>query len=454
MAIRVVVQIRFIILFKNYSNTVVPSIHILTPLRIMPTSQTDQKQRWSKETLERYEPIKELGRGGFASVILAKRKDICTGKTKGHNLVAVKQANAKTNVQSNYAGREVFILREISHPNIMKLIEYWEQKNSTDSEPSVTMILSYGGDKTLEYLLKKTGAPSLTFSRAIISQLVDAVAYLHSHAIIHRDIKPDNVVIKGINLADDSIFDDDSCSNIPWGDLRKKWHLTLVDFGFARALAPSDLNMGSRNQEVKSFSNTSSINDIMIQKSGKEKKHKKKPDRSNLDSRNISHHNVLNLSALGNRFYAAPEVKNNVRENKKFITPKQRQLDVTLSRFVSNYGMIADAFSVGATARYIFTGVRPEDSVDEFIASYYSPINKLIRSIKKKSRKKSTTKKRKKTYRSGSDIPNDALTLIRSMTNPNMEDRTSVRDARLTQYIDEVLDDHYFQKHISFLKNL
>jgi hypothetical protein len=42
------------------------------------------------------------------------------------------------------------------------------------------MTVSYARGRTLHYLLKNVGAPSLTFSRVVIAQLVDAVSHLHS----------------------------------------------------------------------------------------------------------------------------------------------------------------------------------------------------------------------------------------------------------------------------------
>lgn len=132
---------------------------------------TTLNPKWPEQALQKYKPLKELGRGGFACVFLAQKR-------RGHdtNLVAMKQVRAQTNTQSNYAHREIYILRELSHPNIMKLIEHWEP----DDNNVMTMAVSYAEGRTLDYLLEKAGAPSLTFCRVVIAQLVDAVAYLHS----------------------------------------------------------------------------------------------------------------------------------------------------------------------------------------------------------------------------------------------------------------------------------
>ncbi len=130
---------------------------------------------WPKEVIDRYEPVRRLGRGAFATVVLAKRKLVNEGIDA--ELVAIKMVKARTNTQTQYAHREMYILRELNHPNIVKLIETWEPQ---DSIFSATMVLSNAEGRTLDYLLVNVGAPSLTFGRVVMAQLVDAVAYLHS----------------------------------------------------------------------------------------------------------------------------------------------------------------------------------------------------------------------------------------------------------------------------------
>lgn len=230
--------------------------------------------------------------------------------------------------------------------------------------------------------------------------------------------------MKGIDLNDDSIFDEKENMDFSWPMLRKKWHVTLIDFGFARALGPEDI--------------------------GKEQKPPKAPKSVTKRSRKIIHRtasrNMMDMSALGHRVYAAPEVKNRVHE-----TPLERschlQVNNTLSHYVSGYGMIADAYSVGCTARYILTGVPPEDNVDQVIANYNNPVSKLLRKVKKKSNKH----QRKKTYRSGAHLPQSGLDLIKGMTQAEAEKRMSVRDARSSAYVDEVMEKHNYQKELSFL---
>jgi serine/threonine protein kinase len=129
---------------------------------------------WPSEVRKRYEFVGALGKGGFATVSLAKRR---FDSTEIPDMVAIKLVNAKSNTENNYAHREVHILQELRHSNVVELIEYWEHDRSTDA---VAMVLTYAKGKTLEFVLKNVGVPSLSFCRVVIAQLVDAVAYLHS----------------------------------------------------------------------------------------------------------------------------------------------------------------------------------------------------------------------------------------------------------------------------------
>jgi serine/threonine protein kinase len=304
------------------------------------------------------------------------------------------------------------------------------------------MALSYAKGPTLAVLLKIGGKLNLNFARIVAAQLVDAVTYLHSRAVIHRDIKPDNIVVSGANREQDEIWDDDSEDKNPdFGALLTKWHLTLVDFGFARALTPKDMKQKAPGRSLSGggmdSSSTSGINSSSSSKSL---------------SRSMSRRFTRKMSAVGNRMFAAPEILKGIERNVDLsrhpgaisTDSYHMSLDVTetLSEHISSYGLLVDAYSIGNTIKYMITGVPPDKDVSEAIAAQNHPIAKFGRFLGKKMGKKNETdaKVRKVSYRSIPNSPPEVFRLIKGCTEFDAQKRTSVRMARLYYpWIDDVL---------------
>lgn len=401
-------------------------------------------EQWPKAVVSEFEPLSVLGKGGFASVVLARRKHPDPAASKRDNLVAIKIIGGRnaTKQERGYAHREIDILSELSHPRIMKLLDYWEPA-AEERKCAAVMVLSYVRGPTLEFILKKIGAPAMNFCHVVSAQLVDVVAFLHSHAVIHRDIKPDNMIVTGASLSQEDLYQDEDeapeCSV-----LRQKWHLTLIDFGFARPLGPDDMKTdhGLRKSMTGDMSSPKletgldkSLHDRMVDLSTSEHSTKSKENRLDRSNSRVV---VRKMSALGNRFYAAPEVQKNVKDMDKTRSKKPRK---TLSNYVTDYGMVADAFSVGATIRYILTGVPPNENIDEVIRAQKNPLAKASRWMGRKMAKPDAPKQRKKNYRKIKECPPEAVKLVLGMTHRDAKQRTTVRAARKYPWINNVLED-------------
>ena len=138
---------------------------------------------WS---IDDFELGKPLGRGKFGHVYLAREK-------KSKFIVALKMLFKtqllKTNIQ-NQLRRELEIQSHLQHENILKMYGFFHD------EKHIFFILEYCPGGELYADLKKSQGGKFSEEKAAdyISQVVQAVKYMHSKDIIHRDIKPENLL--------------------------------------------------------------------------------------------------------------------------------------------------------------------------------------------------------------------------------------------------------------------
>ncbi|XP_022044559.2 serine/threonine-protein kinase 36 isoform X2 [Acanthochromis polyacanthus] len=110
--------------------------------------------------------------------------------------------------------REIHIMRDLQHPNIVQLFDSFE------TETEVVVVTEYAEGQLFQ-ILEDDGSLPENQVREIACQLVSALYYLHSHRILHRDMKPQNIL------------------------LGKSGVVKLCDFGFARAMSVSTLVLTS-----------------------------------------------------------------------------------------------------------------------------------------------------------------------------------------------------------------
>lgn len=134
---------------------------------------------------ERYRIINELGEGGFANVYQAE--DIITRKLLAVKII--KDEVLKNELTLARFEREARACASLNHPNIVRVINIGTHHN----RPYMANELIKG--KTLKDELDIRG--KFTFKEAvdIMYQLCEAVAFAHSHLVVHRDIKPNNVYL-------------------------------------------------------------------------------------------------------------------------------------------------------------------------------------------------------------------------------------------------------------------
>lgn len=158
-----------------------------------------------KTFAKRYEILDNLGEGGMADVYLAF-------DTILHREVAVKilrGALSKDPITLLRFQREASAISKLSHPNVVDVYDVGE------FEGHHYIVMEYVRGRTLKQLLSQRGALHKEEALDIMKQLTAAIQHAHEHNIIHRDVKPQNVLVKddgtvkitdfGIALAHDSI---------------------------------------------------------------------------------------------------------------------------------------------------------------------------------------------------------------------------------------------------------
>ncbi len=130
------------------------------------------------ELLSVYEPLEELGKGGFARVYKVKRK-------KDGEVVAVKIPLSLDPATGKSFLREIENWVHLKHPNIVRVYDY-----NILPVPFFEMEFCEGSLEKLPKPLKPGQAALLIFN------IAEGLKYAHSRAIIHRDLKPSNILLK------------------------------------------------------------------------------------------------------------------------------------------------------------------------------------------------------------------------------------------------------------------
>lgn len=130
-----------------------------------------------------YRIIKLLGKGRHGGVYSAVKQE--NGQT-----VAIKKLNGTHNIKKKF--REIDILKTCNHPNVVRMIEHLEIDDSL-------YIVMERLDSTLHHFLKIEFYLDHTQIKYIMYQLVCGLIYVHFNEIMHRDLKPDNVLMKIID---------------------------------------------------------------------------------------------------------------------------------------------------------------------------------------------------------------------------------------------------------------
>ena len=199
---------------------------------------TKYRKKREKQTVHEYESLSIIGRGAFGEVHVCKEK-------KTGNIVAVKKIRKDVLIIKNqviHVRNEQLLMSKVKSPWIVEL------KASFQEDDYLYLVMEYlpGGD--FMNLLIKKDILSEEDSKFYTAELILAIESIHKLDCIHRDIKPDNILIA------------------------KNGHIKLTDFGLAK------------------------VSDKIFEK--------------NIDEEFLLNKHQKNFSCVGTAYYVAPEVLN------------------------------------------------------------------------------------------------------------------------------------------------
>ncbi|XP_012228129.1 serine/threonine-protein kinase fused isoform X2 [Linepithema humile] len=158
-------------------------------------------KKYESSKMKKYEILKQIGEGSFGQVYKAKKRS-------DGEIVAFKMIRkcGRSFKELKSLRQECEIQRHLHHPNIVQMLDSFETENE------IVVVTEYA-DKELYDILDKQGRLSEERAQVIACDLVSALYYLHSNRVMHRDLKPQNVLLEANGVA------------------------KLCDFGFARSMS-------------------------------------------------------------------------------------------------------------------------------------------------------------------------------------------------------------------------
>ena len=153
-----------------------------------------------KAKVDKYEKLEQVGEGTYG--VVCKARDIDSGE-----IVALKTIKLESEDEGipSTAIREIALLKELSHPNIVRLV------NVLHTDKQLTLVFEYLDQDLKKLLDNHTGDLPIETVKSFLYQLLNGIAKCHKHKVLHRDLKPQNLLINNMGI------------------------LKLADFGLARA---------------------------------------------------------------------------------------------------------------------------------------------------------------------------------------------------------------------------
>ena len=188
----------------------------------MTAVSSSRSARWPE--IAKYELKGELGRGGMATVYLAHDARLARD-------VAIKVLHPHLRDSSELAHRfavEARAVAKLRHPNILEVYDVSEE---ADDEHFLVVELLDGF--TLRKLLAERGPMPAEVAAALGMELAEALAHAHAQGVVHRDVKPENVMIEHGSFAPLDVVAKERAEE---RKAERAFRVKLTDFGIAKLL--------------------------------------------------------------------------------------------------------------------------------------------------------------------------------------------------------------------------
>jgi cyclin-dependent kinase len=150
--------------------------------------------------MDKYQKLQRIGEGTYGVVYKAKHREHGT-------ILALKRIRLESEDEGVpcTAIREISLLKELNHPNIVRLYDV------IHTERKLTLVFEFLDQDLKKYIDSCNGKMEVMAIKSFLYQLFKGIMYCHQHLILHRDLKPQNLLIN------------------------EEGELKLADFGLARA---------------------------------------------------------------------------------------------------------------------------------------------------------------------------------------------------------------------------